>query len=69
MKKYYTLNNIKKRNARYNVIFGERSNGKTFACLEEIVKNYFRYNKQGAVLRRWNDDFKGKRGREYFKNI
>lgn len=69
MKKYYTLNNIKKRNARYNVIFGERSNGKTFACLEEIVKNYFKYNKQGAVLRRWNDDFKGKRGREYFKNI
>ena len=52
MKKYYTLNNIKKRNARYNFIFCERLNGKRFACLEEIIKSYLKYNKQ-------EDDFRG----------
>ena len=27
--KYYTLDKIDSRNAHYNIIFGERSNGKT----------------------------------------
>ena len=31
--KYYSLNNILEKNADYNVIFGERSNGKTYAAL------------------------------------
>ena len=29
--KYYTLNNILAYNADYNIIYGERSNGKTTA--------------------------------------
>ena len=29
--KFYTLNRILSKNADYNVIFGERSNGKTYA--------------------------------------
>ena len=34
MKKYYRLTKILQLNAVYNFIIGERSNGKTFACLE-----------------------------------
>ena len=39
--KYYSLKPILKRKAVYNVIIGERSNGKTFACLKLALENYF----------------------------
>ena len=67
--KYYRLNAILKKNATYNVVFGERSNGKTFACLEMIVKNYVEKKEQGAIIRRWRDDFIGKRGQSMFSAL
>lgn len=67
--KYYNLNEIKKFNAQYNLIFGQRSNGKTFACLEEVVTNYYENHKQGALIRRWDEDFRGKRGQSMFNNL
>ena len=64
--KYFTLNEIKKRDCRYNVIFGERSNGKTYACLQEIIDKYFTFGEKGAVIRRWAEDFKNNGGSELF---
>ena len=64
--KYYTLDKIDQRNAHYNVIFGERSNGKTYAVLQRIVENYLLHGKEGAIIRRWQDDFKSKRGQMMF---
>lgn len=66
---YYTLKEIKKRKAQYNVIIGERSNGKTFAVQEEGVINYALTGKQMAIIRRYDTDFTGKRGREMFAGI
>ena len=60
-RKYYTLKNIKMLNALYNLIFGERSNGKTYACLEEILQNYHDLRKKGAYIRRWDEDIVAKR--------
>lgn len=60
--KYYSLKNIKTKNARYNVIYGERSNGKTYAVdVEEILENFVEsgYVEQGAIVRRFDDDFIG----------
>lgn len=57
--KYYSLDNIKKAKAQYNVIFGKRSNGKTYAVLSEILENYVRNRKQGAYIRRWQADIQG----------
>ena len=37
MKKYYSLKKIMSENADYNIIIGERSNGKTYAVLEKIL--------------------------------
>ena len=31
--KYWSIYPILSKQARYNIIYGERSNGKTFACL------------------------------------
>lgn len=67
--KYYRLINILKKNCRYNVIFGERSNGKTYSVLEYALKQYFTNNKQLAVIRRWGEDFKRKRAQTYFNSL
>lgn len=68
---YYSLKPIMKNDCRYYVIFGERSNGKTFACLEKILKDFCEsgYRDQGAIIRRMDTDFKMNRGQNYFKNL
>ena len=67
--KYYSPEKIDKENATYNIIFGERSNGKTTSILMKIIKNYVETGKQGAILRRWYDDFKGKNGPAMFDGV
>ena len=67
--KFYRLTKILKKEAQYNVIFGERSSGKTFAVLEYGLKNYVEEGKQLAILRRWSEDFTGKRGQQMFDGI
>lgn len=64
--KFFSLDAIKKENAIYNVIYGERSNGKSYACLNEILKNYCKTGEEGAIIRRWHEDFRGKRGQSIF---
>ena len=63
---YYSLEPIKRLCAIYNMIIGKRSNGKTYGCLEEIIRNYAETKKQGAYLRRYREDFRGKRGDQLF---
>lgn len=63
---YYSLSNIKKLSAIYNMIIGKRSNGKTYACLESIIRTFAETGKQGAYLRRYREDFRGKRGDQLF---
>ena len=60
--KYYSLDKIKTEKAQYNIIIGERSTGKTYAVLYEGLKNYIKTGKQMAVIRRYQDDLRGKRG-------
>ena len=67
--KYYRLDNILKKEAQYNIIFGERSNGKTFAVLEHGLKIFAETGKQLAIIRRWKEDFRGKRGQSIFDAI
>lgn len=67
-KKYYSLSNILKERGTYNVVVGERSNGKTYAVLSMFIWLYAKYKIQGAIIRRWDEDFKGKRGKTMFAN-
>ena len=64
--KYYSLKNILAKKAQYNVIFGERSNGKTYAVLKYGLQHYAERGEQLAIVRRWQDDFTGKRGATMF---
>ena len=67
--KYYSLNKINKKNATYNVIFGERSNGKTYATLKQALENYFENGSQFAYIRRWSVDVQPKRMNNLFNAI
>ena len=67
--KYYTLNRIKEKNAQYNIIFGERSNGKTYAVDIEGIQNFINTGEQMAIIRRYGEDFTGKRGSTMFDSI
>lgn len=66
--KYYSLKRILEKNAKYNVIFGMRSNGKTYAVLDLILQIYCKTGKQGAIIRRWTEDLKPKRASTFFEN-
>lgn len=69
--KFYRLDNIleKAPNSCYYFIYGERSNGKSFAVLEYILKQYLLNGSEGAVIRRWKIDFQGGRGHTTFANL
>lgn len=69
LKKYYSLKSILKTNATYNVIIGERSNGKTYATLKYGIEQYFKNGSQMAIIRRWQTDIRGNRASEIFKAL
>lgn len=66
---FYTLDRIKELKCQYNLIFGKRSNGKTYAVLYEGVANYIKHGKQMAYIRRYREDFVGKRGQTLFNAL
>lgn len=66
---YYSLDNILSREARYNLIIGERSNGKTFAVLKYGLERYVQTGQQMAIVRRWDTDYKGKNGQVMFDGL
>ena len=44
----------------YIIVFGERSNGKTFGALLCALIRYFLYGDLWAIVRRWDEDFRPK---------
>lgn len=69
MTKYYRTTKIDKKNATYNVIFGERSNGKTYALLQKGIQEYVKDGSQMAYVRRWKEDITGKRASRLFAGL
>lgn len=67
--KYYNLTEIKKKKAHINLIFGERSNGKTTACLMEGIRTAVKNDGSFAIVRRWRDDFTQNRAASMFNAI
>lgn len=67
--KFYTLENILKKNCVYNVIFGERSNGKTYSVLLHGLTEYCNNGGQLAIVRRWKEDITGRRASDIFKAL
>lgn len=66
---WYTYDTIDKLGCQYNMIIGERSNGKTYGALKKIIENYVKHKKKGAYIRRYKEDYRGKRGDALFESI
>lgn len=68
---FYEVRKLLVYNACYYMIFGERSNGKTTSVLSYILEEFIKsgYKKQGAIIRRWSEDFKGKNGSQMCETL
>lgn len=67
--KYYDISKILATKCDYNVIFGERSNGKTYGAFKHCIEDYVEHGYQMALIRRWLDDFTGKAGSSMFSAL
>lgn len=67
--KYYSLKNILKKDAVYNVIFGERSNGKTYAVLKYSLEQFMKDGSTMAYVRRWKEDVVGRRASSVWSGV
>ncbi len=68
-KKYYRLDNILDCKCNYMLIYGMRSNGKSFAVKERAIKRNYEQNEPFTYLRRWQQDIKQKEVGNYFDDI
>ena len=66
---YYALKRILKEHADYNIIFGERSNGKSFAVEEYGIDNYIERGEQMAIIRREDTDLESANSNETFTHF
>lgn len=71
--KYYDMTKLlrtgKDNPPKYRICFGERSNGKTTAVNIYGVTKYWKTRGQMAIIRRWKEDFRGKRAAAYFDSL
>ena len=51
------------------MIFGERSNGKTYALLKKGLQDYIKDGSQMAYVRRWKEDITGRRAARLFSGL
>lgn len=66
---YYSPQKILETNSTYNMIIGERSNGKTYSILKYAIEEYFKTGGQLAIVRRWAEDIRGQRSADIFASI
>lgn len=61
MSKFYSLDEIDKINdVQYHIIYGERSNGKSYALGKRALDNFFKYGEEFVICKRYEEDMKTK---------
>lgn len=67
---HYNIDNIKEKNALINLIYGEKSNGKSYQAKHKLaILNYINNNKRFILLRRWKDDINNTWIERYFADV
>lgn len=67
--RYWEPSRILSKGADYNIVFGERSNGKTYGVLRYAIQQYWEHGRQLAYLRRWKEDVRGRRAEMVFNAL
>lgn len=67
---YYDITNILEYDANYYIIFGEKSNGKSYALKEKVLFPYFfKEDKKFVYMRRTKDEMKKEEVQRYFNDV
>lgn len=68
-KRYYRLDNILACKCYYMILYGMRSNGKSYAVKEYTLRRAYEYGEGFVYLRRWSEDIKTKDVAAYFDDM
>lgn len=68
-KRYYRLTNILKHKAQYNVLLGQKSNGKSYAIKEHVLMKAYHNISQFVYMRRYQMDVKTSDVEFYFSDM
>lgn len=66
---FYSIYDIDLKKSTYNIVYGERSNGKTSAGLVKILIRWLLWGEQGAYIRRYDDEIIGHKGTSVFSSL
>lgn len=66
---YYSLDEIDKYKSQYYIIFGERSNGKSYAVDKRMIDNFFTKGEEFVICKRYEEDMKAKIVSTYFEPL
>lgn len=66
---YYNIANILAKKAHYNLIYGERSNGKSYAVKVECLKRFRDFGAEFMYIRRYDTDIKIDLVNGYFADV
>ena len=67
---HYNLDNIDKIGARFNLIFGERSNGKSYEVKhKKAVEKYLKTGKRFILMRRLKEEITSEKIEQYFQDV
>lgn len=67
---HYNIDIIDKENANYNLIYGEKSNGKSYQVKhKKAVKKYLATGRRFILMRRWSEDLTSSWIEQYFSDV
>lgn len=69
MSDFYSFDELDKTNAKYRIVVGERSNGKTYGFKKKCIENWLHNGKQFGLIRRFEDDVRPSRIQTYFSDM
>lgn len=67
---HYNIDNIDEEDANFNIIFGEKSNGKSYQVKhKKAVEHYLKTGNRFILLRRWREDISTLWIEQYFSDV
>lgn len=67
---HYNLDNIDSIGARFNIIYGERSNGKSYQVkYKKMVEKYLKTGRRFILMRRWKEEITTEKIEQYFQDV
>ena len=67
--KYYNINNILKCKADYNIIIGQRANGKSYSVKKYILKQCKKHGQKFIFIKRYDNEIKKLAVERYFSDM